>query len=123
MLWIAVDSEPLRIYEDIPKVLEAIQGVVGDVRYGSVEQIALEQLCEQVCILPLVEGKLIAPAARRVSSSTLFIGNSFEGQDWWNKMFHPLTPSVLKALRLDVWNDSRLDTVRRLASLTSVRGF
>lgn len=116
-LWIAVDSEPLKIYKDIPKVLEALPSVVGKVRYSSIEQTALEQLGEQVCVLPLVDGKLIAPAARRVPSDTLFAGSAFEGRDWWNQVFHPLTPDVLKALGLKVWTDSRLDTVRRLAGL------
>lgn len=119
VLWIAVDSEPLRIYEDILKVLEALRNTVGETKYGSIKQITMERLYEQVCILPLVEGRLIAPAARRISSNILFTGSVFEGQDWWNQIFHPLEPDVLAALQLDVWNDPRLDITRRLSSLVA----
>ncbi len=116
-LWITVDSEPLEIYEDIQTVLDAIQRAVGEVKYGSLEQVILEQLCEQVCILPLVGGKLISPAARRISSHGLFVGNSFEGQDWWNRMFHPLSPDLLRRVNLEVWQDMHLDAARQLVGL------
>lgn len=109
-LWIRLDSKPLHLYDDVVMVLEALQAVFDDISYGLFYKHLIEQEFEQVCLLPMCDGKLIAAVVDRIFGYKFFNNQSISFENGEHQEYLPLPKEILTRLNFRQWEHQYLDT-------------
>jgi hypothetical protein len=106
-LWITVDSDnPLTVYEAFEQVLDAIRQAVKKARETELRRYVLDFNWPYVVVVPLVQGKLLIPAAWRLYLPVLLQEDELK---WWNYHQTNIPADAVAELGLSTWDHPRLE--------------
>ena len=106
-LWLTMDGDdPIAVYETFEHVLDAIRQAVKKARETELRRYVLDFNWPYVIVVPLVQGKLLIPAAWRLYLPVLLQEDELK---WWNYHQTNIPADAIAELDLTTWDNPRLE--------------
>ena len=114
-LWISYDvQDPSEIKVGRDAVLTAFKASIAEFFSAEIAEFVVRQLGARILLIPLFKGKALTTAVWQTSTDVLLQGSTYEGQDWWNYVPHPVPPEVWEVLDVPVWEHSEVQLLNEL---------